>query len=81
MMHLLAVCPSHLTSFHPYIQMAHMDRQVPKQSDAGFADKRRRQAAWNGACDAKQLSVQQRNDAASIFPRGMRLKVLSWPKL
>lgn len=63
------------------LQIERMNRPVPELPSVPFADKRRRQAAWNADCERKQLSVEERNRAASIFPRGARIKVLAWPSL
>ena len=61
---------------------AEQESDAPTQSVAdGFADKGSRQAAWKDACDRKQLSVAERNRAASIFPADVRIRVLAWPKL
>jgi hypothetical protein len=58
-----------------------MSPPLPKSSPAPFADKRSRQAAWEKYCDEKQLSVEERNRAASIIRPGASIKVQAWPNL
>jgi len=57
-----------------------MKREAVK-SYGSFADKRRRQIAWNKHCHDNKLSVEQSNRAASIIPAGVSVKVLAWPSL
>jgi hypothetical protein len=58
-----------------------MSDSSQKSSPAPFADKRRRQAAWEKYCAEKKLSVEERNRAASIIRPGASIKVQAWPSL
>jgi hypothetical protein len=58
-----------------------MSPPVPKSSPVPFADKRSRQAAWEKYCADKQLSVEQRNQAASLIRPDASIKVQAWPSL
>jgi hypothetical protein len=52
-----------------------------KSSPSPFADKRRRQAAWEKYCAEQKLSVEERNRAARIIRPGASIKVQAWPSL
>lgn len=53
----------------------------PNKVAPPFADKRKRQAAWNKLCKDSGRSPEQSNRAASIIPSGASIKVLRWPSL
>jgi hypothetical protein len=53
----------------------------PNKIVQAFADKRKRQAAWNKHCKDSGRSPEQSNRAASIIPSGAPIKVLNWPSL
>ena len=73
--------PMRLTRISLLDKVRFMSPSQPKPPSDSFADKRRRQAEWEKYCDDKQLSVAQRNRAASIIPPGASIKVLAWPSL
>ena len=58
-----------------------MRNQAEKHDSREFAEKRKREAAWNDQVKRQQLSVAEINRAASMIPAGASIKVLGWPSL